>query len=167
MTTNFVVSPQDRPDTDTIECFANRRPGNHILKATATNSPVSEGRSASFLTQGIYNYDYKTTATKISSSNPSYMLFTFDEEVLIRTIHIRMTDHVPNLPSAQTEIRIGTSMPGGPTDFSQLKLIGTLDNAQAVEWRTFTVSPPKMAKFFAILQKDNSALGITFIEVFS
>ena len=46
--------------------------------------------------------------------NPVFMLFTFDEEVLIRTIQMKLSDHIPNLPSAQTEIRIGTSMmPGG------------------------------------------------------
>ena len=149
MTTNFIVSPQDRPDTDTIECFTNRRPGNHILKATATSSPVSERKSASYLTQGIYNYDHLTTTCRlVEGSNPVYMLFTFDEEVLIRTIQMKMTDYYPDLPSSQTEILIGTSMPGGPTDFSQLKLVGTLDNAKVLEWRTFTVNPPKQAKFW-------------------
>ena len=59
-------------------------------------------------------------------------------------IQLHTADGSPSLiPSDQTEIRIGTTMPAGPTDFSQLELVGTFDNPQAFEMRVIEVNPPK------------------------
>ena len=44
--------------------------------------------------------------------------------------------------SSLRSIRLGYSMSGGPTDFLNLNsIIGTFDNPQPLEWRTFTVDP--------------------------
>ena len=67
-------------------------------------------------------------------------------------------------PSDQTEIRLGTSMPGGPTDFSQFELLGTSDDPEPSEWRTFSVTPPKKVKFLAILQTGGTKFEIAFLE---
>ena len=168
MLTNFVISPQDGPDTeDTITCYTNRRPGNLMLRATASNSATSEGRNAVVLTRGIHNFHWaKSTAFVLADSLP-YMLFEWNDQVLIKTIRIKLTQSSESMPSDQAEIRLGSSMPGGPTDFSQLELIGTFDNPQPSEWRTFTVDPTKKVKFLAILETDGTSLEIQFLEVFS
>ena len=77
------------------------------------------------------------------------MLFEFDEETLVRTIQLKLTDHAPTVPSEQTEIRLGSTKPE-PTDFSQLELIGTISDPHPSEWKTFTVNPPKKIKFLVI-----------------
>ena len=166
MLTNFLISPQDGPDTGTIDCYSNRRPGNLILKATATERKALQGRGAAHLTRGIYNFDWRTTASIVDSDPFAYMFFELDEETLVRTIQLHLGDNPIYFPSDQTEIRIGTTMPG-PTDFSQLELVGTFDNPQAFEMRVFEVNPPKKVKFLAILEKDQTYLGLTFVEMFS
>ena len=94
------------------------------------------------------------------------MLFEFPSEVWVKTVVIHTGGKASTLPSAQTEIRLGSSMPGGPTDFTQLELIGTFDDPEPREWRTFTVNPPKKIKFLAILETDGTQLGIAFLEIF-
>ena len=159
--TNFDISPQDGPeDSDHVTCYSKRRPGNHIIGATTTSSAYS--LSPSVLTKGIYNHFGPTTIAKLESGPNPYMLFEFPSEVWVKTILIRIGSNA--FPSAQTEIRLGSSMPGGPTDFSQLELIGTFDNPQRVEHRTFTVDPPKKAKFLAILETDGTSLLLHFLE---
>ena len=165
---NFLISPQDAPDhTDFITCYTKRKRGNHLLKATATSSPANNQRIASILTKGIYNYNFcKTSAAIRKDSNPAFMLFEFPTEVLIKTILVRPSSNPNESPSSQTEIRIGCSM-SSPTDFSQLDLIGTFDNPKIKEKRIFLVTPPKMAKYLTILETDQTALTLTFMEVFS
>ena len=163
--TNFLISPQDGPqDDDHMTCYTNRQGNNHILKATATSSVGS--KPASFLTNGILNYDFRTTMPKIHGGTNPYILFEFDKEVLVKIIRIKNPLSTNALPSDQTEIRIGTSMPGGPTDFSQLDLIGNMNNFEPLEWNIFTIDPARKIKFLAILEKDKSSLALTFMEVF-
>ena len=163
--TNFLISPQDGPqDDDHMTCFTNRQGNNLILKATATSSAAA--KPASLLTKGIYNYDYRTTLMKLSSGFNPYMVFEFDQEVLVKTIRIKNPIATNTVPSTQTEIRIGTSMPGGPTDFSQLDLIGNMNNFEPLEWNIFTIDPARKIKFLAIFEKDKSHLALTFMEVF-
>ena len=167
LVTNFVISPQEGPESDQI-CYTNRKAGNHILKATATQSRTHYDRPASVLTKGIFNYDFWTTITVLDLDPNPFMLFEFQSEVLVRVIQIRLTGNPGEHPSDQTEIRLGSSMPAGPTDFSQLELIGmTFDNPRNYEFRTFHVDPPVKAKFLGILETDGTRLGFTFIEVFS
>ena len=109
--------------------------------------------------------DYQTTMTTLVAGSNPYMLFEFDAEVLVRIVKLKLLFYDDEYPSAETEIRLGSSM-SGPTDFSQLELIGTFDNPQPYEMRMFTVEPPRMAKFLAILEKDGTDLSFTFIEVF-
>ena len=83
------------------------------------------------------------------------MLFEFQSEMSVKTVTFRIGGSGKFHPSDQTEIRLGSSMPGGPTDFSQLKLLGTFDNPiNNDELRTFTVKPPMKPKFLAILETD-------------
>ena len=93
------------------------------------------------------------------------MLFEFPSEVLVKKVKVNLGGYAPSLPSAQTEIRLGSSMPNGPTDFSQLELIGTYNNASKNGHRTYSVSPANKAKFLAILETDGTDLEIIFIEV--
>lgn len=167
--TSFLMSPQDRPDTDTIDCYTNRQAGNHMVTAIGTGSPSDGNRPASILTKGIYNYHYGNTVAAFVENANGHMLFEFPSEVLVSIIRSKLMDYEPQFPSAATEIRLGSSYPGpsGLTDFSQLDLIGTLPNPQASEWRTLNVNPPKTAKFLAILETDRTQLAFSFIEVFS
>ena len=165
--TNFWISPQDGPqDSDHVTCYSQRRPGNLILGATATSSNANGYKHPSLLTKGIFNYLWSTTVARIAGGSNFYMLFEFPSEVRVKTVSIRTGGNPDYLPSAQTEIRLGSSMPGGPTDFSQLKLIGTFDNPSKLELRTFTVNPVKKVKFLAVLEKDGSPFDILFLEVF-
>ena len=165
---NFVVSPQDgAEDTDTITCYSNRRSGNEILKATASNSPVLDSRSASLLTKGIYNYNFGTSSSAVVPDVNPFMLFEFESPIRVKIIRLRTSSSEGGLPSPQTEIRLGSSMLGGPSDFSQLKLIGTWDNPKVDEWKFFLLDSPVEAKFMAILEADGTKLALTFIEVFS
>ena len=123
-------------------------------------------RFAEHMTQGIFNYDYRRSSWAREGVLP-YMLFELDEETLIRTIQVKLSDHAPFLPADQTELRLGTTMTGGPADFSQLELIGTFDNSQILEWRVFEFNPPKKAKFLAFIEKDQTAFSLLFLEIFS
>ena len=164
--TNFYISPQDGPeDSDHVTCYSRKRFGNHIVQATASSSDYSKSPSA--LTKGIFNFNWGNTVSQLRSGENSYMKFEFRSEIWVKTIRIAISSGEENMPNDQTEIRLGSSMPGGPTDFSQLELIGTFDDPQSQEWRTFTVDPRKKAKFFVILQKDETNLEIKFLEVFS
>ena len=58
-------------------------------------------------------------------------------------------------------------MPGGPKDFSQLELIGTIENAKVLQWRVWEFNPPKKAKFLAVLELDQTRIALTFVEIFS
>ena len=163
--TNFLISPQDGPqDSDHLICYSNRRPGNHILKATVSSSDSL--RPPSLLTKGIFNLYWQTTSSLLSEGLNPYVLFEFPSEIWVKTVHFLIGIDSNGHPSAQTELRLGSSMPG-PIDFSQLELIGTFDNPQRGEHRTFTVDPPKRAKFLAILETDGTMLEIRFLEVLS
>ena len=167
--TNFAISPQDRPkDSDHLICYSQRRHGNHIVKAIATSSNTDPNyRHPSVLTRGIYNFAWRITTALLESGSNPYMLFEFPSEVSIKTVTFHLGGNTKNHPSAQTEIRIGSSMPGGLTDFSQLELFETIDNPVEYEWRTYTADPPKKAKFLAFLETDGTNLEIAFLEVFS
>ena len=52
------------------------------------------------------------------------MLFEFP---LIKTISFLIGNSAANFPYDQTELRLGSSMPGGPTDFSQLEPLTILN----------------------------------------
>ena len=166
--TNFIISPQDGPeDSDHVTCYSNRRPGNHIVKATTTSSNTDNFRNPSVLTRGIYNFDRTTTTASLNPDPNPYMLFEFPSEVSIKTLSFLNGINAATVPSDQTEIRLGSSMPGGPTDFSKLELLRTFDqNLQPNEWVTYTVDPPKKAKFLALLETDGTRLALKFIEVF-
>ena len=167
--TNFYISPQDGPDDSShIQCYTNRRTGNHILKATATGSKTRNNRFPSLLTKGIQNYNFKTTTSHIDKGLNPFMLFEFPSEILVRTINILIEDGKAGASSDKTEVRLGSTMPG-PTDFSQLDSVGTLPDppTKFYEMRTITVDPPKTARFLAILETDGSRLTICFLEVFS
>ena len=121
--TNFIISPQDGPeDSDHVTCYSNRRPGNYILRATVTHSKVD--RPFSVITKGIYTHYWQTTTPALKSGPNPYVLFEFFSEVNVKTLNFLIGNN--HFPSDQTEIRIGSSMPGGPTDFSQLELIKPL-----------------------------------------
>ena len=166
-TTKFWISPQDGPDdSNHIKCFTKRRSGNHILKATATGSQFDPNRSPLLFTKGIHNFDWSTTLPLIKSGPNPFMLFEFPSEVSIKTIIIFIGFYEPTFPSDQTEIRLGSTM-NGPTDFSQLELVGTLADPKVYETRTFTFDSPKTSKFLAILETDGTKLDLCFLEVFS
>ena len=152
--TKFLISPLDGPqDSDHVTCYTNQRLGNQILKATATSSAYDTS-PPSILTKGIFNADYATTAFNLRSGANPYILFEFPSEILVRAVIISIAGDVTIHPSSQTEIRIGSSMPGGPTDFSQLELVGTFDDPRKWEWRVFNPKPPKKIKYLAILETD-------------
>ena len=123
-------------------------------------------RLAEHMTKGIFNYDYRRSSWAREGVLP-YMLFELDEETWIKTIQIKVSDYALFLPFDQTELRLGTTMTGGPTDFSQLELIGTFDNSQTFEWRVFQFNPPKKMKFLAFVNRDATAFALLFIEIFS
>ena len=137
MLTNFLISPQDGPDTDKVECYSHRRPGNLILKAMFHMEewlPISHEESTILIGKRHRLACFRIPCHTCCLS-------------WVRTIQLHLGDQLRDLPSGQTEIRLGTTMPGGPTDFSQLDLIGTIDN------------PPKKAKFMAILERDQTNLS--------
>ena len=160
--TNFFISPQDGPnDSDHVTCFTSRATINHIVGAATTHS--SARRSPSIHTQGIYNYDWPKTSSLLEIDVKPYMLFEFPTEVMVKTISILTA--VTDLPTDETEIRIGSSMFGGSTNFSQLEFFGTFDNnVQRKAWNTLTVDRPKKGKFLAIVQTSGGGLRINFLE---
>ena len=111
---NFIISPQDGPsDSSHITCYANRRTGNHIVKATSIGTLGFHNTNMSYiLTRGIQNYDWNTTLSNLMwQPHPTYMLFEFPAEVSIRTLIFLIHNNLANLPSDQTEIRVGTTTP--------------------------------------------------------
>ena len=148
MVTNFIISPQDGPDTDTITCYTNRRPGNLILKATASNSATVMDRNAEIFTRGIYNHDWRKTTSYINGGSMPFMLFEWNEEISISTIRIQLAGYEPDFPSEETEIRLGSTV-------QWLDLLTSL-NLNSLETLT-TLNPWNGESLSSILPKKSNS----------
>ena len=165
--TNILISPQNGPEKSQI-CYTNRERGNQILNSVATDSASHLGtRNAVALTKGIYNGNYMETSAGVEDGTKPFMLFEFNSEILVRLIRFKvMSSSYFFLANEQTEVRLGKIMTG-PNNFSQLTLIGTFQNVQKAEWKTFLVQPPINAKFLGIVDRNSKKFSFSYIEVFS
>ena len=148
--------------------FTNGRPNNQILGVQAYSSDAYDGRKATFLTEGIFNYKSTSSCSVLKENINVYMRFNFKKQTKVSKIIIRTQyyEALTHMPSVKTNIILGNSS-SSLENFSNNLIIGKFDNAQINEERVFHINPPMLAKFLAIQQVNaNQLLAICFIEVF-
>ena len=92
------------------------------------------------------------------------MTFEFPERVLISQITFLSSSN-PTYVLNRTKFLLGDAMPT-QGNFSGFTQVGLIENETSAKLVTIHVDRPKMAKFLAIHEEDNSHIIIQFLEVF-